>query len=93
MAFNFFFFFSIFEVPISRQTLNINNLRTRRAKSINLNTIRKVIEYSLKTVILKTIFILVFEIFLFKFRSVLSPIQRVQGAKVLNIYHGTFLQK
>ena len=82
MAFNFFFFFSIFEVPVSRQTLNINNLRTTRAKSINLNTIRKIIEYSLKTAILKTIFILiVFEIFLLEFRSVLSPTQRGTGSE------------
>ena len=77
-----FFFFSIFEMPVSRQTLNINNLRTTRAKSINLNTIRKIIEYSLKTAILKTIFILiVFEIFLLEFRSVLSPTQRGTGSE------------
>ena len=35
-------------MPIIPQTLNINNSRTTRAKSINLHTIRKLIEYSLK---------------------------------------------
>ena len=39
---------SIFEMPIITQTLNIKNLRTISAKSINLHTIRKLIEYSLK---------------------------------------------
>ena len=41
---------SIYEVPIITQTLNINNLRTTSAKSINLNTIRKLVEYSLKNI-------------------------------------------
>ena len=44
---------SIFEMPIIAQTLNINNLRTASAKSINLHTIRKLTEYSLKKVALK----------------------------------------
>ena len=39
---------SIFETPIIPQNLNINNLRTTSAKSINPPTIRKLIEYSLK---------------------------------------------
>ena len=39
---------SIFEMPKFTQTLNINNLRTTCAKSINLHTIRKLVEYSLK---------------------------------------------
>ena len=39
---------SILKMPIITQTLNINNLRTTSAKSINLHTIRKLIEYSLK---------------------------------------------
>ena len=38
----------IFEMPIIQQTLNINNSRTTRAKSINLHTIGKFIGYSLK---------------------------------------------
>ena len=39
---------SIFEMPIIPQTLNINNSRITRAKYIDLHTIRKLIEYSLK---------------------------------------------
>ena len=39
---------SIFQMPISTHILNINNLRTTSAKSINMRTARKVIEYSLK---------------------------------------------
>ena len=39
---------SIFEMPINPQTLNISNLRTTNGKSINLHTIRKLIEYSVK---------------------------------------------
>ena len=39
---------SIFGMPIITQTLNINNLRTTGARSINLHTIRKLVEYSLK---------------------------------------------
>ena len=56
---------SIFEMPIIAQTLNINNLRTSSAKSINLHTIRKLTEYSLKIVLT------VFEILLSEGRSVL----------------------
>ena len=66
---------SDFEMPIILQTLNINNLRTTNAKSINLYTIRKLIEYSLKHVSVKAMFT-VFEVFLFEGRSVLSPAQR-----------------
>ena len=39
---------SIFEIPIITQTLNINNLRATSAKSFNLHTVRKLVEYSLK---------------------------------------------
>ena len=56
---------SIFEMPIIAQTLNINNLRTASAMSINLHTIRKLTEYSLKIVLT------VFEILLSEGRSVL----------------------
>ena len=42
---------SIFEMPIIPQTLNTNNLRTTNAKPINLRTIRKLIKYSLKTLL------------------------------------------
>ena len=44
---------SIFEMPINPPTLNINNFRTTSAKSINLHTIRKLVEYSLKNVVCK----------------------------------------
>ena len=40
----------IFELQIITQTLNINNLRTKSAKSINLPAIRKLVEHSLKNV-------------------------------------------
>ena len=68
---------SIFEMPIILQTLNINNLRTTSAKSINLHTIRKLIEYSLKKHAAKAMFTLIsFEILLSEVRSLLSPAQR-----------------
>ena len=38
---------SNFEKPIIPQTLHINNLRTTSAKSVNLDTLRKLIKYSL----------------------------------------------
>ena len=41
---------SIFEIPIISQTLNFNNLRIVRVKSINLDIIRKLIDCSLKDV-------------------------------------------
>ena len=41
---------SILGMPIITQTLNINNLRTTSATSINLHIIRKLVEYSLKNV-------------------------------------------
>ena len=76
VVFNFFWFCltlsvteklknSISEMPIITQTLNINNVRTTIAKSINLHTIRKFAEYSLKHVLAKAMFTLtVFEILL-----------------------------
>ena len=42
---------SIFEIPIIPQTLNINNYRNTRTKSINLHIIRKLIRYSLKNIV------------------------------------------
>lgn len=38
---------SIFEIPIIPKTSKINNLRTTGANSINLHTVRKLIENSL----------------------------------------------
>ena len=62
---------SIFEIPITPETLNISNQRTTSTKSINLDIIRKLIEYSLKNVFVKAMFTLtVFEIQLFEGRSV-----------------------
>ena len=73
---------SIFEMPIILQTLNINNLRTTSAKSINLHTIRKLIEFSLKKPTAKAMFTLTsFEILLSEVRSLLSPAQRGTGGE------------
>ena len=62
------------------------NPRTTRAKSINLHTIRKLIEYSLKNVLVKAIFTpSVFEILMHEGRSVLTAAQRGtrnEGVKV-----------
>ena len=82
----------IFEMPIITQTLNINNLRTTSAKSINLHTIRKLVEYSLKNVAAKAMFTLsVFEILLSEGRSVLSPAQRSTGSETVNVMNNLFL--
>ena len=83
---------SIFEMPINPQTLNINNLRTTNGKSINLHTIRKLIEYSLKMFCKGNVYSYAFELRLSEHRSVLSPAQRGAGNKgvkygfTLNIY-------
>ena len=83
---------SIFEMPIITQTLNINNLRTTSAKSINLHTIRKLVEYSLKNVAAKAIFtISVFGILLFEGRSVLPPAQWSTECEMVNVMNNLFL--
>ena len=77
---------SIYEMPIIPQTLNINNLRTTNAKSINLNTIRKLIKYSLKKIRVKAMFTTtVFEMLLFVGKMVLSPTQRDTGSERVNV--------
>ena len=77
---------SIFEMPVIPQTLKINNSRTTRAKSINLHTIRKLIEYSLKKVLIKAMFTpTVFNILMSEVRLVLSPAQRVTGSERANM--------
>ena len=48
---------SFYEMLIIPQTLNINTFRTISAKFINLHTIRKLIENSLKNVPVKAMFI------------------------------------
>ena len=68
-------------MPITtHQILNINNLRTTSAKSNNLQTIRKPLEYSLKLVLAKAMFTLtVFEIllsYIFNSRLVLWSAQQ-----------------
>ena len=45
-------------MPVIPQTLSINNSRTARAKSINLHTIRKLIEYSLENLPLKAMLLI-----------------------------------
>ena len=90
MVFNFFWFCltlsvpeklknSIFEMPINPQTLNINNLRTTNGNSINLHTIRKLVEHSLKMFCQGNVYSYVFEIWLSEHRWVLSPAQRGTG--------------
>ena len=76
----------IFEIPVITQGLNINNLRTTSAKSINLNTIRKLLEYSLKRAGAKTVFILrVSGILRSEGRSVLWATQRRSGSKGVKV--------
>ena len=47
---------SIFEMPTITRILNINNLRTTSAKSINLHTIRKLVKLSLKKFVSRAMF-------------------------------------
>ena len=66
--------------PIIPQTLNINNLRTASAKSINLHAFRKLIKYYLQNVPVKAVFtVTVFKILLYEGRLLLSPAQRGTG--------------
>ena len=51
---------SIFEIPITMQALNMNNLRNTSAKSISLHAIRKFVEYSSKDVRQRQCFFLSF---------------------------------
>ena len=41
----------ISEMPLITQNLSINNLRTTSAKPMNVRTIKKLVEYSLKSVV------------------------------------------
>ena len=62
---------------IITQDLNINNLRTRSGKSINLHIIKKLVDYLLKDVAAKVMFIItVLQILLSEDRSLLWPSQR-----------------
>ena len=86
---------TIFEIPIITQTSNILKQRTTKAKSINLDIIRKFINHSLKKVLLKAMFITLtgFEILLY-FRcnfgglSCLNFIERIFANKT-NINQST----
>ena len=72
----------IFEISIIPQTLNITNYRTPSGKPINLDIIRKLIEFSLKSNCVNAMFSLtVFGILLFKGRSVLWSVQLVTVCK------------
>ena len=68
---------SIFEKPIISQILAINNSRTIRAKSVNLHTLRKWIEYNFqKTGTEGLFFFTLFEVLMSEGRSVLSESQQ-----------------
>ena len=64
---------SIFEIPISQQLLNINNLRTTSARSLNLHTIRKLIEYSFQNMVKEMVAYTFFKILLTECRSIFWP--------------------
>ena len=71
---------------IISQDLNMNNLRTTITKSINLNTIRKIIKYFLKNVPVKAMFTLtIFDILLFKGKSVLSTAHWDTGSEWVKV--------
>lgn len=61
-----------FEIPIITKTINVNNLKTAIAKSINWDAISRLIEYSFKKVHVKATFTTtVLKILLFGARLVL----------------------
>ena len=67
-------------ILILPKNLNINNLRTTSAKSINLHTIRTLIQYSFLFFALT-----VFEMLLSEGKSVLSPAQRGTGSEGVKV--------
>ena len=72
----------IFEMPIITQSLNINSLRTTSAKSINLDTITKLVEYSLKNIRQRRCLLLPFSRFYCpKVGRNCDPPSEAQGAK------------
>ena len=66
-------------MSIIPEVLNINNLRTTKAESVNLHTIRKVIKYYFKVVNVEAMFTL--KMLLLKGRLVLSSVQLVTGSE------------
>ena len=83
---------SIFEMPIITQTSNINNLRTASAKSIKLNTIRKLAEFFLENIVARSMLIFtVFKILLSEGRLILPPAQQGTGSERVNVMRNLFL--
>ena len=81
---------SIFDIRVILQTLNITNLRSTGAKSINLHAVRKLIECSLRNCRLKALFAFtVFEILLSKCWSVLSLNRCDTGSKRVKVQRKT----
>ena len=77
----------MFEILIIPHTLNINNWRTTSAKSINHNVIRKLIEYSLKHLLVRAMFASnVLHILLLKVGRYYDPHSGLQGAKGLMLF-------
>ena len=75
---------SISEMPIITQTLNINNLRTTSAKSINVDTIRKLVEYCLKNLMARvTLFLSFWRYCSLKVGLYCDPPSAAQGEEVL----------
>ena len=85
---------SIFEMPIITQTLNINNLRATSAKSINLHTIRNLLNILLKMLQQRQCLLLPLSRYCCsKVGRYCHPSSGVQGAKRLmlwTIYFYTF---
>ena len=82
-------------MSIILQTLSINNLKTASGTFINLNTIRKFINYSLKKGCCKSkaVYTLtVFQILLFEGRLVLSPAQWITGTKSVQRFLKTMFE-
>ena len=75
---------SIFEIPIIPQILNINNWRTKTIKSINLEIIRNLVEYSLKRFLRGKFLLSPFEMLLFEVGRYYDLLCSLQGAKELN---------
>ena len=72
----------IFDMPIILQIVTVNNSKTTRAKSVNLHTIRKFIEYTFKKCLIVSLFApVVFEVVLSEGRLVFPPCQMGAGDK------------
>ena len=77
---------AIFDNPIIPLILNVNNEKTTSAKTINLDIIKKLIEYSLEGFPVKArFFLIVLEILLFEARLVLGLAERITGSERVKI--------